>query len=231
MSSHRTSRATICLGLIAVGALLLVPARTSVAAGTVQVAWPGKPVAAVTNWSAGVLELVNDPLRTTGWNPGPSRSPQTVSYYELKVRNTDEVNRLIQKLAAIKAPKVQVRLNPGKEATYLTPATVFMLPAGNGTSVVFSVDNQEGLDAWYYLGTYTPWPPTLTIYVGHDAIELKKLNVPPTVEVLADVVWASGNATPSSAVLKGIEEFIFQHNKAKASRPTKPQSGVHPASP
>ena len=123
------------------GALALIAANALAMSGTSQVAWPGKPVAAQPDWPAGVLDLVNDPLRTEGWNPWFSEWPNDVNYYTFKVSDTSDVNRLIAKLAAIKSAKARVFLYPGKEPRALAFTTV--LDEGNGAAVVFSIGSQE----------------------------------------------------------------------------------------
>ena len=208
--------------------------------GTSKVALPGKPVGAVSGWPAGVLELVNDPLRTDGWNPWFSQMANDVNFYGFEVRDTDDVNRLIQTLAAIKASKVQVQLNPGSEASYLGYSTV--LKKGNGTAVVFSVGNQDVLNDWYQrlpevepgvrkIGKWefkqapTASPPRLIVYVGNDAIDLKKLNIPQAVEVSTNRLAAAGDDPPDSAVVKAIEEFVVQH-KTKSAQPAAKRFGT-----
>src|SRR5690606_15488066 len=163
--------------------------------GTTQVAWSGKPVEGVPGWPSGVLELVNDPLRTDGWNPWFSEWPNDVNWYEFKVRDTTEINHLIKKLAAISHDKISVRLNPAKAARALAFTTV--LPEKNKTAVVFCIGNQQRLDAWYQrletsesgarkfgVSTYRhvpeATPPTLTIYVGHEAVDVDRLEIPET---------------------------------------------------
>ncbi len=133
--------------MLAFGALVLVATNTLAMSGTSQVAWRGKPVPAQPDWPAGVLELVNDPLRTEGWNPWFSEWPNDVNYYAFKVSGTNDVNRLIAKLAAIKGAKPQILLNPGKEARVLAFTTV--LDEGNGAAVVFSIGSQERVNQWY----------------------------------------------------------------------------------
>ncbi len=214
---------------------------------TSKVASPGRPVSATPGWPEGVLDLVNDPLRTDGWNPWFSQMANDVNFYEFKVRDTDDVNRLLQKLAAIKAPKIQVQLNPGKEPSYLGYSTV--LERGNGTAVVFSVGNQEVLNVWYQrLPEVEPgvrkigkWefkqapkaaPPRLIIYAGNPAIDLTKLTIPPTVEVSKNELAAKGDPAPDGAVLKAIEKFVAdrQHAKEKQSSPqpeTSPKSAIN----
>jgi len=216
----KPSAATIRFTLILLSALALTAPRAGAISSTDQAASPGKPVRAEPGWPEGVLDLVNDPLRTDGWNPWFSEWPNDVNHYAFEVANTDEVNRLIEKLTAIKAKRLVVALNPTMEARGLGFTTV--LPEGNGAGVVFSIGNQKRMDEWYQrlpeiepgvrkfgVQRYGEVPvarsPTLTLYVGHEAVDLNKLKIPGSVEVISDAVPA-GKA-PEETV-KAIEQFL-----------------------
>jgi len=208
------------MGLTALCALLPFTQPARAMSGTTQVAWTGKPVAAVAEWPAGVLELVNDPLRGDGWNPWFSELPNDVNWYEFKIHNTDEVNQLIGKLAAIKATNVVVRLNAGTHAAKFEPAQA--ASAGGKTAVVFSIGSQQQLNDWYqrlpetepgvrkfgvqiYKQAPVASPPTLTVYAGCDAIDLEKLKVPASVQVVSD----SRPGDPASPqITKAIEDYL-----------------------
>jgi hypothetical protein len=216
----------IRLWLVAAG-LVVLPSMSALAmSGTTQVAWRGKPVAVQPGWPAGVLKLVNDPLRTDGWNPWFSEWPNDVNYYAYEVGGTNDVNELIAKLAAIKTAKPQVLLRPGKEARALAFTTV--LKEGNGTAVVFSIGSQERINQWYerleevepgvrkfgvarYREVPQAHPPTLTLYAGHPAIDLKSLRIPPSVEVSAVVSAADRADAQNAAAVKAIDDFLAQH--------------------
>lgn len=167
-------------------------------ASTDQVAWPGKAVEQREGWHAGALSVINDPTRTTGWNPWFSELPNDVNHYGFEPRTTGEVQRLIEKVAAITG--AVVRLSPGHEAVW----------SGWGgksqwsrkTAVVFSLGNQKVLDDWFqrlphtngvrkfgvhqYAKVPSAMPPTLVIYVGHPAIDLDQLKLSEKVNVVAE---------------------------------------------
>ena len=218
-------------GLFALSVLVLAASNTLAMSGTSQVAWRDKPVPAQSDWPAGVLDLVNDPLRTEGWNPWFSEWPNDVNYYAFQVGDTNDVNRLITKLAAIKSAKAQVRLYPDNEPRVLAFTTV--LDEGNGAAVVFSIGSQERMNRWYQgLREGEPGvrvfgvrriheppvaqPPTLTLYVGNKAVDLKSLKIPPSVEV-TQVVSPSVRADgKNGALLKAIDDFVAQHQAKPA---------------
>jgi hypothetical protein len=227
----------IRLWLVAAGLVVLPATSATAMSGTSQVAWRGKPVAAQPDWPAGVLELVNDPLRTEGWNPWFSEWPNDVNYYTFKVGGTNDVNRLIAKLAAIKGVRARVALRPEREARALAFTTV--LPEENGTAVVFSIGSQQRINEWYerlqevepgirafgvarYHEPPQAHPPTLTLHTGHSAIDLKNLKIPPSVEVTAVVSAADRAEGKNAAVIKAIDDFVAGH-RAKPAGPAQPQ--------
>jgi hypothetical protein len=179
-----------------------------------------------------VLDLVNDPLRTEGWNPWFSEWPNDVNYYVFRVGGTNDVNRLMAKLAAIKGAKARVLLYPDKEARVLAFTTV--LDEGNGSAVVFSFGSQERINQWYehlkegeagvrVFGVHRfhappeAQPPTLAVHVGNEAIDLQSLKIPPSVQVqavISDTDRADGN---KAAVIKAMNDFVARHQTKSAT--------------
>lgn len=223
----------LCSALIA---LMLAPKDTLAMSGTSQVAWPDEPVKASADWPAGALELINDPLRTKGWNPWFSEWPNDVNHYAFMVTNSSDVNRLIRKLADIEAGKRVILLDPEQEPRSLGFTTV--LPENNGVGVLFSIGSQQRIDEWFqHLPEVEPGvrkfgvhrfkeppaatPPTLTLHVSHTAIDLKKLEIPSSIEVAAIIppVQSDGQPPPQ---LREIESFVAKH-RAKSSTPTEKQ--------
>jgi hypothetical protein len=217
-------------------AALCFPAQPALAmSGTSHVAWSGQPVAGVVGWPQGTLALINDPLRTDGWNPWFSECANDVNFYEYRIRSTEDANRLLQLLAGIKNPHATLRLNPGRQATVL--GFTAALPETNHTAAVFSVGNETQLREWYqrlpetkpgvrrfgineFTNAPDSLPPTLTLYVGHQAVDLQKLQIPDTVAVVADVP-AAGKGT--EAAVKAIEAFM----STRQPKPPVPGSGAN----
>ena len=151
-----------------------------------------KEAAAQYEWPAGVLELINDEARTTGWHPWFSECPNDGNEYLFEVKSTADVNRLVRKLAAVKVSKKRVILSLGAE-----PRSIFtqQFPRGNDTGAVFLVGSQKILDDWFrqlpggnfgvhhYDKAPEVQPPTLKLYVSNEAIELNKLEIPASIEV------------------------------------------------
>ena len=237
MRKNRKDRIAWVVPLLAVGALVIAVPHAYGWAGSQQTAWPGQPVTALSSWPSGVLELVNDSLRTEGWNPFFSNLANDLNHYVMKVRNSDDANRLITKFTAIKADKAQIRLNPGKEPVIEFTA---VSEAEKGPSV-FSVGNQAIIDQWFqrlpeaepgvrtfgvhrYSEPPVARPPTLTFYVGHEAIDLKKLNIPASVGVVADITASDRAKSKDDLLLKAIDDFVNRH-QAKRSGPDEKSPG------
>lgn len=196
----KTAARRLCAALFSSTLTFLAPSAHAMSS-TDQVAWKGKPVSETPGWPEGTLALINDPLRTYGWNPWFSECANDVNWYEFKIRDTEEVNHLIKKLVAIKATKVTIQFEAGKSAPEI--GSVPASSQSNRVAVVFSVGNQKRLTEWYqqlkevepgvrgfgvwrYTNAPTALPPTLTIYAGHEAIDIKRLKIPPNVEVSGD---------------------------------------------
>jgi len=220
--------------LVILGVLALTSTTALAMSGTSQVAWPGKPVAAEPDWPEGVLDLVNDPLRAEGWNPWFSEWPNDVNYYTFQVRGTKDVNHLLTKLAAVKSAKAHVLLYPDKEARGLAFTTV--LDKGNGAAAVFSIGSQKRIDQWYqHLEEGEPGvrvfgvhrfrkppeahPPTLALHVGNEAIDLKALKIPPSVEVTSAVSAAYRAEGKNAAFVAAIDDFVAKR-QSKSAKPT-----------
>jgi hypothetical protein len=188
-------------------------------AGTDQVASPGKPVMTVTNWPDGTMELVNDPLRTSGWNPFFSELSNEVNFYEYKIRGTADVNHLLELLAAIQCTNATVLLSPDKQSKAGGDAA-----EKKRTAVTFSIGDQQRLDEWYarlpevepgvrgfglwrYKEPPVTTPPTLIIFCGHEAVNLKQVKIPASVKVVADVEHAE---TGTEETVKAIKEFVTE---------------------
>ena len=117
-----------------------------------------------------------------------------VSHYAFDITETADLNRLIEKLASIKSELRQIRLSPTAEPRGL--GWVTSLPEGNKIAALFSIGDQEQVNQWYRgfpgakfgVMTFTDVPvavpPTLTIYVANEKVDLDKLEIPNGVEVV-----------------------------------------------
>ncbi len=171
---------------------LLTSASLWAAGGTSIVARSGQKAAVSAGWPQGVGDLVNHPARTTGWNSWFSEWPNDVNQYALEIKTMEELNRLIQELASVKSDMLQIRLSYLKEPKSL--GWVTQVPKGNGIPVIFSIGDQSRIDQWYkrvrkpfgqmvFVATPVAVPPTLTIFVQSEVVQLDKLSIPAGIAV------------------------------------------------
>ncbi|MHB9067333.1 MAG: hypothetical protein ACYC4B_26410 [Pirellulaceae bacterium] len=188
----RLSIAAVCLASI-----LSVRDYALAAGGTDIVATKGQPAHVSPSWPEGCRELVNDASRTSGWNSWFTEWPNDVNQYAFEVKSTDDLNRLITKLAAIKTDLRQIRLSHLKEPNGL--GWVTRVPEGNGIPVIFSIGDQARIDEWFkrvrkpfgvmeFTATPEAVPPTLTIFVQNKVVKLDELDIPEGMDVLAGYV-------------------------------------------
>ncbi len=218
--------------LLALASLLLAAHTALGIAGYSGVASEGKPVEEEPGWPAKVVDLVNDPARTVGWNFWFSECPNDVNHYAFAAKSTDDLNRLIKKLAATKAKGMAVQLSLGKEF----PAGGFsFLKPGNNIPAVVGFGNQVKLNEWYSqleqiepgvrkwgVHTYTAppsaMPPTLTIYVEHPAVDLARLEIPAAVNVAASVSKEEREKRQDDETLKAIDRLLERRQRAAELR-------------
>ena len=194
-------------------------------AGTTRLASPGGVIKAQTNWPAGLVDLLNDPARTDGWNSWFSGTPSDVNQYAFKVTNSADVNRLIKKLAAVKTAKVRVILTPEKE--YQSQEDY-----GKGAAVLFWMGDQRVINDWFgHLKEESPGlkifgiqrlrkppealPPTLVLYTGSAAMDLNSLVIPENVEVARDYADAYWQEHKDEQGFTAIDGFLAKHPAAR----------------
>jgi hypothetical protein len=164
------------------------------AGGTDIVASKGQPAYVSPSWPVGCGDLVNAPSRTSGWNSWFSEWPNDVNQYAFELKSTEELNRLIEKLAAIKSNLKEIRLSHLKEPNGL--GWVTRLPEGNRIPVIFSIGDQAVIDEWFkqvrqpfgvmeFTATPEAVPPTLTIFVQNNVVKIDDLRIPEGIKLLA----------------------------------------------
>ena len=182
---------------------LLVPRPVLGMAGVDKCASPGTPVDARTaqhhGWPAGVRELLNSPLRGDGWHPWFSECPNDLTYYEFDVETPEDVEAVLGLLDGVDSAGVRVVLAPGEGRSHGS-----LVPSTNTPPVVFSIGSQTIIDEWFrrlsvdatgarvfgvhsYSQPPSAAPPTLTLHVGSDAVNLSRLPIPARFELVAQV--------------------------------------------
>ena len=218
--------------VLAAAALLGATSTAWGIAGFSPVAQKDQPVKENNQWPAGIIEVLNDPARTVGWNFWFSELPNDVNHYVFVAKSTDDLNRVLKKLAAVDAKGVNVVLALGSEF----PVGGFsFLKKGNGAAAILAFGNQTTLNQWYAhlketepgvkkfgVHTYTAPPtamlPTLTIYVENPAVDLAKLEIPARLTVAAAVSKEDREKRKDDAAIKGIDRLIEKRKAASELR-------------
>jgi hypothetical protein len=212
--------------------LLFVASSAWGVAGTSPVASEGRPAQEEPGWPAKIVDLVNDPLRTVGWNEWFSELPNDVYNYAFAAKSTDDLNRLIKRLAATKAKGTRVELALGKE---FPAGPISILKLDNNIPAVVRFGNQVRINAWYshlkviepgvrkfgarrYTEPPTAMPPTLTIYVEHPAVDLAKLAIPAEVNVVASVYKEEREKRKDDEALKAVDRLLERRQRASELR-------------
>ena len=151
-----------------------------------------------------ILAMPNQPfsfpqqeLRTSGWNSWFSEWPNDVRQYAMEVKTTDDLNRLVEKLAAVKSDVRQIHLSFLKAPNGL--GWVTSAPKDNKIPVIFSIGDQSQIDEWYkrvqkpfvvmeFTAAPVAVPPTLTIFVQNEVVDLDKLKIPEGIAVSSGYV-------------------------------------------
>jgi hypothetical protein len=124
--------------ILLIGLMLLIPGA-SYAVIFIR-GLPSGPVRQRADWADGVAELINDPVRTQGWTVNDVHAPTGYDVYAMNVNSTEDANRLIRKLGAIKGRAVRLELG--------TSRSIGSLPVG-GESTVLVVGPNVDLAAWF----------------------------------------------------------------------------------
>ncbi len=104
-----------------------------------------------------------------------------MNQYAFEITTTDDLNRLIEKLATTKSEVRQVRLSHLKEPAGL--GWVTRLPEANHIAVILSIGDQDRIDELYkrvrkpfgdmeFTAAPIAVPPTPTIFVQNKAVNL-----------------------------------------------------------
>ena len=208
--------------------LLTITGSVSAIGGTSRVASKGQPAHIPDSWPEGVESIVNDPARTIGLNSWFSEWPNDVNQYLYDVKSTDEINRLIKKLASVKTPLKQIRLCYLKQPKNL--GWVTSAPKDDNSAVVFSIGDQSRIDQWFkhvrkpfgvmeFTATPVAVPPTLTLLVQNQVVELAQLKIPESISVsagYAPTVFHRSNTTLEKAQLEAAK-----NPNAKSAKKTK----------
>lgn len=191
------------------------------ASGTTKVVSKGQLAQREAGWPEGALKLINDPLRRDGWHSWFSECPNDSTYYTFDVRDFKDVDQLVELLASLQAKTLRINLDPTEGAAH-----------AEGVGALFLLGNQRVVDEWYkslpeveagvrafgvhrYREPPLAEPPTLTLYVQHEAVDLNRLEIPLNIDL------TTATAKPFRELhqdaFQEIDEFVAAH-KAKQER-------------
>jgi hypothetical protein len=218
----------------AAAVLLSAPSVVWAIAGFSAVATEGKRVGENPQWPAKMMDVVNDPARTVGWNFWFSKCPNDVNHYAFVAKSTDDLNRVLKKLAAVDAKGTTIILTLGKE---FPVGNFSFLKKGNNAAAVLAFGNQATINQWYVhlkepegepgvkkfgVHRYTEPPkamsPTLTIYVENPAVEVEKLVIPAALMVATAITKEEREARKDEAPLKAIDALLLKRQRAAELR-------------
>ena len=185
-------------------------------------------------WPVKMVDVLNDPARTVGWNFWFSECPNDVNNYVFLAKSPDDLNRILKKLAAVDAKGMTVVLALGKE---FPVGNFAFLKKGNGAAAVLAFGNQSTINQWYmrlkelegeprvkkfgvhrYTEPPKAMPPTLTIYVENPAVDIEKLSIPAELTVSAAISKEERAARKDDAPLKSIDALLLRRQRAAEPR-------------
>lgn len=227
---HRTILPLALAMVVAVAA----PAPVWAIAGFSSVAAQGQPLEDNGQWPVKMVDVLNDPARTVGWNFWFSECPNDVNQYAFVAKSTDDLNRILKKLAAVDAKGMTVVLALGKE---FPVGNFAFLKKGNNAAAVLAFGNQARINQWYihlkepegepgmkkfgvhrYTEPPKAMPPTLTIYVENPAVNIEKLSIPAELTVSAAITKEERAARKDDAPLKAIDALLLRRQRAAELR-------------
>lgn len=155
-------------------------------------------------------------------------------HYAFVAKSTDDLNRILKKLAAVDTKGTTVVLALGKEY----PVGNFsFLKKGNSAAAVLAFGNQAIINQWYVhltapegepgvkkfgVNRYTEPPkamsPTLTIYVENPAVVVEKLVIPAEITVSVAITKEEREARKDEAPLKAIDALLLKRQRAAELR-------------
>jgi hypothetical protein len=219
---------------LAAAVILGAPSVVCAIAGFSAVASQDQKLEDNGHWPVKMVGVLNDPARTVGWNFWFSECPNDVNQYAFVAKSTDDLNRILKKLAAVDAKGMTVVLALGKE---FPVGNFAFLKKGNNAAAVLAFGNQSRINQWYihlkepegepgvkkfgvhrYTEPPKAMPPTLTIYVENPAVNVEKLSIPAELTVGASITKEERAARKDDAMLKAIDALLLRRQRAAELR-------------
>lgn len=174
---------------------------------------------AVDGWPEGVLNLVNHPLRTHGWQGFFSECQNDSQYFGIEIMSPADMHRAIKAFATIESKDLVIQLNPGglRQACRRNRGPLHAWKSEGHRRVVRAPAGPENSERRFGIHSFQKpppaQPPTLFLYVGHRAVDLRKLRIPSQVKLAAPLsaVWKKKIPAECGA----IEAFVETVKPAK----------------
>ncbi len=167
-----------------------------------QIAYPGKPYDEnlLEGQPAGIARIVNDPLRTVGFDSFFSEHPPHRDSFEFVISDMTDLNRMIDLFSQVDGQKRIVHLTSTPPFSPLR--NINAEPPLSRPAATLTISKQAVLDRWYrhaaedkvrrILGPsaihHPPVasPPILTVFVQHPLVDLEQLIIPENISLSVD---------------------------------------------
>jgi hypothetical protein len=203
--------------------------RADARAVTQSVCKPGEKLspeaAGAHGWPEGTLDLVNHPLRHSGWRHFFNTEPADRVNFVFLPRSNRELKALVKQFAKIGGKNGMVILDPRPCQLHS-----FVIPIKEelNAAAVLNIGSQKILEHWYaglpvdfqgnklhnnapLAAAPTAGAPTLTIFAGNEALDLDKMKLPKSVMVRAAVTDQHRTEHPDDPVVAKIDRLIARH--------------------
>jgi hypothetical protein len=203
-----------------------------------RIAEQGAPVSKempkTANWPVAVLEFVNNPLRTIGWETWWHGHPNDVKRFSFKITKPADMQHIINAFANIKSDKLSIVLASGNG-----PIDPFRIDGTRLSGVEFAIGDQKAIDAWCssplrdwgdrsedeirkLKQLHVATPPTLVIYLDNELITLESLKIPLHVSLGVRSRWHWNKHTekwelPAQTIVDFVKEHSDKQKQTKKS--------------
>lgn len=189
-----------------------------------QIAYPGKPYdeKLLKGQPEGIARIINDPLRTVGFDSFFSSHPPHRDSFEFVITDMTDLNRLIDLFSQVDGQKRIVHLTSTPPFSPLR--NINGDPPSSRPAATLTISNQTTLDLWYRHASedkvrrifgpsaihHPPVasPPTLTVFVSHSLVDLDQLIIPDNISLSVD---RSPNAVTPTAYFTS-EDSLTSYN-------------------
>jgi hypothetical protein len=173
------------------------------------------------------LPLINDWHRFWAWHPWFSELPNAAYFFAYSAATLNDVNELLGYFGEIHAKELVIELDPSAQSGVERAKSKDKPEPGPLTLCLVS---KSALDHWFdhldekgkkkfgVTERPQPSPPTMTIHVGHELIDLEELKLPSNVTVTAQISDWQRKDPKLAKTIEKIEKFMAEHYPTTAPR-------------